>query len=128
MIEFKMSGEEMIFENERYYTQMLITGKGEGHDRGEPRLRCAVDITVRVKENPNELNLLANIYWDAKYPKTHPIFTGGSLVNFIKDQGHNYDEFKEYWDKVKRLASNVFTDEEILEYQKKMKANGALVQ
>ncbi|MGD6950108.1 hypothetical protein, partial [Bacillus mobilis] len=91
-------------------------------------LRCAVDITVRVKENLNELKLRANIYWDAKYPKTHPIFTGGSLVNFIKDQGDNYDEFKEYWDKVKRLASNVFTDEEILEYQKKMLANGALVQ
>jgi hypothetical protein len=53
---------------------------------------------------------------------------GGSLVNFINDQGHNYDEFKEFWDKVKRLASNAFTDKKILEYQKKMEANGALVQ
>ena len=43
-------------------------------------------------------------------------------MNFIKNQGHSYDEFKKYWDKVKRLASNVFTDEEILEYQKKMLA------
>lgn len=110
----------MIFENEKFVTQMLINGKGEGHDRGEPRLRCAVAITLRVKETQNELNLRANIYWDTKYPKTHPIFTGGSLVNFINEQGHNYNEFKEYWDKVKRLASNVFTDEEILEYQKKM--------
>lgn len=31
-------------------------------------------------------------------------------------------------DKVKRLASNTFTDEEIFEYQKKMQANGAFVQ
>ena len=85
---------------------------------------CAVAITLRVKETQNELNLRANIYWDTKYPKIDPIFTGGSLVNFIKDQGHNYDEFKKYWDKVKRLASNVFTDEEILEYQKKMLVKG----
>ncbi|OES45488.1 hypothetical protein [Domibacillus iocasae] len=119
-MEFKISEKQMTFENEQYVTQMLVNGKGEGHDRGEPRLRCAVAIILRVKETQNELNLRANIYWDTKYPKTHPIFTGGSLVNFINDQGHNYDEFKEYWDKVKRLASNVFTDEEILEYQKKM--------
>lgn len=123
MMEFKFTEKEMIFENEQYVTKMLINGKGEGHDGGEPRLRCAVAITLCVKETQDELNLRANIYWDAKYPKTHPIFTGGSLVNFIKDQGHNYDEFKEYWDKVKRLASNVFTDEEILEYRKQMQVN-----
>lgn len=120
MFEFKMFENEMNFENEQYFTRMIVNGKGEGHDKGEPRLRCAVSITLIVKETKKELNLRANIYWDAKYPKTHPIFTGGSLVNFIKEQGHNYDEFKKYWDKVKRLASNVFTDEEILEYQKKM--------
>ncbi|WP_404460832.1 hypothetical protein [Sutcliffiella horikoshii] len=120
MFEFKICENEMNFENEQYSTKMIINGKGEGHDKGEPRLRCAVSITLLVKENQKDLNLRANIYWDAKYPKTHPIFTGGSLVNFIKEQGHNYDDFKEYWDKVKRLASNVFTDEEILEYQKKM--------
>ena len=28
----------MTFENEQYVTQMLINGKGEGHDGGEPRL------------------------------------------------------------------------------------------
>lgn len=120
MMEIKISEKEMIFENEQYFTQMLINSKGEGHDRGELRLRCAVAITLRVKETQNELKLRANIYWDAKYPKTHLIFTGGSLVNFMKNQGHNYNEFKIYWGKVKRLASNVFTDEEILEYQKKM--------
>ncbi|ART75159.1 hypothetical protein B4U37_03470 [Sutcliffiella horikoshii] len=120
MFEFKMCEDEMNFENEQYFTRMIVNAKGEGHDKGEPRLRCAVSITLLVKENQKDLNLRANIYWDAKYPKTHPIFTGGSLVNFIQEQGHNYDEFKKYWDKVKRLASNVFTDEEILEYQKKM--------
>ncbi|WP_404469616.1 hypothetical protein [Sutcliffiella horikoshii] len=120
MFEFKICENEMNFENEQYFTRMIVNGKGEGHDKGEPRLRCAVSITLIVKETKKELNLRANIYWDAKYPKTHPIFTGGSLVNFVKEQGHNYDEFKKYWDKVKRLASNVFTDEEILEFQKKM--------
>lgn len=120
MFEFKICENEMNFENEQYFTRMIVNGKGEGHDKGEPRLRCAVSITLIVKETKKELNLRANIYWDAKYPKTHPIFTGGSLVNFVKEEGHNYDEFKKYWDKVKRLASNVFTDEEILEFQKKM--------
>lgn len=120
MIELKICENELKIENEQYSTTMLVTGKGDGHDRGEPRLRCAVSITLLVKETGNILNLRANIYWDTKYPKTHPIFTGGSLVKFIEEQGHEYDKFKEYWDKVKRLASNVFTDEEILEYQKMM--------
>ena len=102
MMELKINEKQMTFENEQYVTQMIINGKGEGHDRGEPRLRCAVEIILRVKETQNELNLRANIYWDAKYPKTKPIFTGGSLVNFIKNQGHSYDEFKKYWDKLKR--------------------------
>ncbi|WP_010677068.1 hypothetical protein [Bacillus timonensis] len=120
MIEFRMSDNEMSFENEQFFTRMDINGKGEGHDKGEPRLRCAVSITLHVKETKNELSLRANIYWDTHYPKTHPIFTGGSLVTFIEEQGIEYDAFKVYWDKVKRLASNVFTDKEILEYRKMM--------
>lgn len=120
MMEFKISEKEMIFENEQYATIMVINKKGEGHDRGEPRLRCAVSITLQVKETGNELNLRANIYWDTNYPKTHLIFTGGSLVDFIEEQDLKYAKFKEYWDKVKRLAANVFTDVEILEYRKMM--------
>lgn len=120
MMEFKISDKEMTFENEQYFTRMIINGKGEGHDKGEPRLRCAVSITLHVKETGNELDLRANIYWDTNYPKTHLFFTGGSLVKFIEEQGLEYDAFKEYWDKVKRLASNVFTDKEILEYRKMM--------
>lgn len=115
-----ISEKEMIFENEQYVTIMVINKKGEGHDRGVPRLRCAVSITLQVKETGNELNLRANIYWDTYYPKTHLIFTGGNLVDFIEEQDFKYDKFKEYWDKVKRLAANVFTDEEILEYCKMM--------
>ncbi|SHG77657.1 hypothetical protein [Ornithinibacillus halophilus] len=119
-MKFIIDEEKMVFENNQYVTEMLIKGKGEGQDGGEPRLRCAVEINLRVKETQNELNLKANIYWDTKYPKTHPIFTGGSLVEFIENQNHSYEEFKKYWDKVKRLSSNVFTDDEILEYQKMM--------
>ncbi|TWT27240.1 hypothetical protein [Planomicrobium sp. CPCC 101110] len=123
MMNFSIDEKEMIFENEHYITKMLITGKGKGQDRGEPRLRCAVSISLEAKETGNDINLRANIYWDAKYPKTHLFFSGGSLVAFIDQQGLEYGKFKEeYWDKVKRLASNVFTDEEILEYQKMMDA------
>lgn len=122
MMNFTFDENEMIFENKDYATKMTITGKGQGHDRGEPRLRCAVSIKVQTKETGNELNLRANIYWDAKYPKTHLFFTGGSLVDFIAQQGLEYSEFKkDYWDKVKRLAANAFTAEEILDYQKMMK-------
>ena len=39
MMEFKINEKQMTFENEQYVTQMLINGKGEGHDGGEPRLR-----------------------------------------------------------------------------------------
>ncbi|MCM3670689.1 hypothetical protein M3181_17135 [Mesobacillus maritimus] len=120
MIGLKMNEKEIEVENEQYVTSIVINRKGEGHDHGEPRLRCAVSINLHVKETGNELNLRANIYWDAKYPKTHFFFTGGSLKNFIYEQGHTYENFKLYWDKVKRLASNVFSDEEILDYQKKM--------
>ncbi|EGA91415.1 hypothetical protein GPDM_01070 [Planococcus donghaensis MPA1U2] len=120
----KFENNLMVFENERYVTEMTITSKGEGHDRGEPRLRCAVSIKLQAKETENELNLRANIYWDAKYPKTHLFFTGGSLVEFIGQQGDDYSQFKtEYWDKVKRLSANAFTDEEVLEYQKMMSAS-----
>lgn len=120
-MEFKITEKEMHFENEQYASRMIITGKGQGHDRGEPRLRCAVTLTIRVKGTDNELRLRGNIYWDAKYPKTHVFFTGGSIKEFIAEQGLDYAPFKsEYWDKVKRLASNVFTDKEILEYTKMM--------
>ncbi|MED4057770.1 hypothetical protein P4654_27140 [Niallia taxi] len=122
-MQFKITEKQMTFENEYYVTQMIINSKGEGHDRGESRLRCAVAITLCVKDAQKKLNLRANIYWDTKYPKSHIFFTGGSLVNFIRDQGYNYNDFKECWGKVKRLASNVFTDDEILEYQKKMLVN-----
>ncbi|ANU22016.1 hypothetical protein [Planococcus donghaensis] len=122
----KFENKLMVFENERYATEMTITGKGEGHDRGEPRLRCAVSIKLQAKETENELNLRANIYWDAKYPKTHLFFTGGSLVEFIGQQGDDYSQFKTaYWNKVKRLSANAFTDEEVLEYQKMMSASKA---
>ncbi|MGK7376957.1 hypothetical protein ACSFXN_03885 [Planococcus sp. 1R117A] len=41
------------------------------------------------------------------------------MVEFIEQQGLEYSRFKkECWDKVKRLATNAFTDEEILNYQK----------
>lgn len=123
MMIFKMEENEMIFENKDYLTEMSINGKGPGQDRGEPRLRCSVSIKLQAKETGKFLNLRANIYWDAKYPKTHLIFTGGSLVNFIEEQGLEYSQFKkEYWDKVKRLSANAFTDEEILQYQKMMQS------
>ncbi|MEH7452614.1 hypothetical protein [Gottfriedia acidiceleris] len=53
MIEFKMSQKAISFENEEYVTRMKINGKGEGRDRGELRLRCAVSITLFVKETEN---------------------------------------------------------------------------
>ena len=121
MFEFKMSEKAISFENEEYVTRMKINGKGEGRDRGELRLRCAVSITLFVKETENILNLRGNIYWDAAYPKTHIFFTGGSLVDFIEEQGYEYNEFKEYWSRVKRLATNVFSDDEIKAYQKMIK-------
>lgn len=123
MMNFKIDETEMIFENKDYLTEMAITGKGPGQDRGEPRLRCSVTITLQAKEIGKPLNLRANIYWDAKSPKAHLFFTGGSLTTFIEEQGLDYKLFKkDYWDKVKRLSVNVFTDEEIRQYQKVMKA------
>ncbi|MEH7452613.1 hypothetical protein [Gottfriedia acidiceleris] len=67
------------------------------------------------------MNLRGNIYWDAAYPKAHIFFTDGSLVDFIEEQGNEYNEFKEYWSQVKRLATNVFSDDEIKAYQKMLK-------
>lgn len=121
MLEFKMSEKAISFENEEYVTRMKINGKGEGRDHGELRLRCAVSITLFVKETENILNLRGNIYWDAAYPKAHIFFTGGSLVDFIEEQGYEYNDFKEYWSRVKRLATNVFSDDEIKAYQKMLK-------
>lgn len=58
----------------------------EGRDPGELRLKCAVSVTIFVKETENILHLRGNIYCDATYPKAHFIFTDGSLIDFIKDQ------------------------------------------
>ncbi|QHJ70145.1 hypothetical protein [Planococcus halotolerans] len=120
-MEFKITEKEMHFENEQYASRMIIKGKGPGHDGGEARLRCAITLTIRIKGTDNEIKLTGNVYWDAKYPKTHVFFTGGSIRDFIGEQALDYAQFKtEYWDKVKRLAANVFTDKEILEYNKMM--------
>lgn len=120
-VEFKITEKEMCFENEQYATRMIINGKGEGSEGGEPKLRCAVKITIRIKGTDNELKLRGNVYWNVIHPKTHVFFSGGSMKDFIKEQGLEYSQFKlEYWSKVERLAANVFTDEEILDYTKMM--------
>lgn len=120
-MEFKITEKEMNFENEQYASRMIITGKGEGHDGGEPRLRCAVKITIRVKGTDNELKLRGNVYWNVIEPKTHIFYSGGSMKGFIGEQNLDYSQFKsEFWGKVQRLAANVFTDEEINDYTKMM--------
>ncbi|MGK7376956.1 hypothetical protein ACSFXN_03880 [Planococcus sp. 1R117A] len=46
MMQFKIDENEMISENKDYVAEMFITGKGQGHDGRQPRLRCAVIIKL----------------------------------------------------------------------------------
>ncbi|WP_350301557.1 hypothetical protein [Peribacillus frigoritolerans] len=45
-----ISEKEMIFENEQYVTIMVINKKGEGHDRGVPRLDVLFQLPFKLKK------------------------------------------------------------------------------
>lgn len=113
----KFSTNELVFETDFYYTHMNIINKGIGHDKGEPLLRCYVAILVNVKRTQQIIHLNANYYWDGTKIKTSPIFTGGSLKEFIHEQNEDYEQFQLYWQQIKRLMTNVFSDQDIKELQ-----------
>ncbi|WP_243458017.1 hypothetical protein [Sporosarcina sp. Te-1] len=116
-MQFKITEEDMTVENEEFITRMIVKVKGMmAVNRGSDVLYPFMFMLKKPATNVE-----GNIYWDTKYPKAHLFFTGGvSLVKFVEDQGLEYAAFKIYWSSVKRLATHVFTEQEIKYYRKMM--------